>query len=93
MVTVSGLTGEGLDELWRLALDHKARHEARGLVAERRRRQDVRWMWAMVQERLAEKLRTDPALKAKAPALEAAVAEGRASPAAAADEIAALLGF
>lgn len=93
VVTVSGLTGEGLPELWRLVIEHRARHQARGLVAERRRRQDVKWMWAMVQDRLADRLRSDPALRARAPELEAAVAGGRLDAGAAADEIAALLGL
>jgi LAO/AO transport system kinase len=93
VVTVSGLTGEGLAELWRLAREHQARHEAAGLFGARRRAQDVRWMWAMVQERLSQKLRTDPALRARAPAIEAAVAAGERTPGEAADELAALLGL
>ena len=39
------------------------------------------------------RLRSDPSLKAKLPRLEAAVAEGRTSPAVAVDEIAAGLGI
>lgn len=93
VVTVSGLTGEGLAELWRLAREHQARHEAAGLFTARRRSQDVRWMWAMVQDRLSQKLRTDPNLKARAPAIEEAVAAGERTPGEAADEIAALLGL
>jgi LAO/AO transport system kinase len=93
VVTVSGLTGAGLDTLWSTVEEHRARLEARGLIAEKRRRQDVKWMWAMVQDRLQAKLRHDPALKARAPELEAAVAAGRLAPTAAADEIAQALGL
>ena len=93
VVTISGLTGLGLDALWSKVEDHRARFEAKGLIAEKRRRQDVKWMWAMVQDRLQAKLRHDPALKARTPELEAAVAEGRLPPTSAADEIAQALGL
>ena len=93
VVTISGLTGEGLDALWRKIEDHRARHEAKGLIAEKRRRQDVKWMWAMVEDRLQAKLRHDPSLKARTPALEAAVAAGTLAPTLAAEEIAQALGL
>jgi LAO/AO transport system kinase len=92
-VTISGLTGEGLDAMWAGIEDHRARHEAKGLIAEKRRRQDVKWMWAMVENRLQARLRHDPALKARAPSLEAAVARGELAATVAADEIAQALGL
>jgi LAO/AO transport system kinase len=50
-------------------------------------------MWALVDERIRERLRTDAGLRQKVPAIEQAVAEAAMSPAAGADEIAALLGL
>jgi LAO/AO transport system kinase len=93
VVTISGLTGNGLEAMWAKIEDHRARHEAKGLIAEKRRRQDVKWMWAMVQDRLQAKLRHDPALKARTPALEAEVASGALAPTLAAEEIARALGL
>ncbi len=93
VVTISGLTGLGLDGLWSKVEEHHARFKAKGLIAEKRRKQDVKWMWAMVQDRLQAKLRYDPALKARTPELEAAVAAGRLPPTAAAEEIARALGL
>jgi LAO/AO transport system kinase len=93
VVTISGLTGDGLDALWARIEDHRDRHEAKGLIAEKRHRQDVKWMWAMVEDRLKAKLRDDPALKAATPALEAAVAAGTLAPTLAADDIAQALGL
>ena len=93
VVTISGLSGEGLEALWSRIEDHNARHAAKGLITEKRRRQDVKWMWAMVQDRLQARLRHDPALKARTPALEAAVAAGTLAPTLAADEIAQALGL
>jgi len=93
VVTISGLTGEGLDALWTKVEDHRSRFEAKGLIVEKRRRQDVKWMWAMVQDRLQTKLRHDPALKARTPQLEAEVASGELAPTLAAEEIAKALGL
>ncbi|WP_376988367.1 methylmalonyl Co-A mutase-associated GTPase MeaB [Bosea sp. R86505] len=93
VVTISGLTGDGLDALWARIEDHRDRHEAKGLIADKRHRQDVKWMWAMVEDRLKAKLRDDPALKAATPALEAAVAAGTLAPTLAADDIAQALGL
>lgn len=93
VITVSGLTGEGLDELWAKVLDHRARHEAKGLLAERRRAQDVKWMWAMIEERLRARLTRDPQARALLARLETGVAAGETSPTAAAEEVATTLGL
>jgi LAO/AO transport system kinase len=93
VILVSGLAETGLDELWAKVLDHRGKLEAAGELAAKRRRQDSKWIWALVDERIREKLKTDAALREKVPAIEQAVAEARLSPAAAADEIAALLGL
>jgi LAO/AO transport system kinase len=48
-------------------------------------------MWTMLEERMLARLKSEPALRQKLPRLEAAVAEGRLSPAVAVEELAALL--
>jgi LAO/AO transport system kinase len=93
VVTVSGLTGQGLKEAWAKVLDHRARLEATGELTIKRRAQDTKWMWALVHERLHHKLATDPAVRGRIPEIERAVAAGALSPNAGADEIAALLGL
>ncbi len=93
VLTLSGLTGEGLDALWAKIVDYQTRHEAKGLLTEKRRRQDVKWMWAMLQDRMQARLRQDPQLKALAPALETAVASGEMAATFAADKIAGALGL
>ena len=93
VLTYSGLTGDGIADLWAQVLNHRARCEAAGAFAQTRRAQQVRWMWTLLQERLAERVRTDPAIKARLPALEGAVADGTLAPTLAANEIAALLGL
>lgn len=93
VMTVSGLTGQGLDELWTKVLDHRKRLEATGELGSKRRAQDTKWMWALVHERLHERLAHDPALRERVPEIERAIAEGTLSPNAAASEIVKLLGI
>ncbi|HYF55825.1 MAG TPA: methylmalonyl Co-A mutase-associated GTPase MeaB, partial [Salinarimonas sp.] len=93
VVTISGLTGEGLEDLWERVLDHRRRMEATGELAARRREQDTRWMWALVDERLRERLTADEGTRARMRAIEAAVRGGATSPSAGADAIAALVGL
>ena len=91
VVTVSGLANEGLDELWAKVLDHRARLTATGEIERKRRAQDRKWMWALVDERLRARLAGDAAHRQRMRRIEQAVARGTMSPAAGADEIAALL--
>ncbi|MBQ0823491.1 methylmalonyl Co-A mutase-associated GTPase MeaB [Microvirga terrae] len=93
VLTISGLTGQGLDEVWDKVKDHRARLEATGELAAKRRAQDTKWMWALVHERLYERLHHDPALRRRVPELERAIADGTLSPTAGAIEIATLLGL
>jgi LAO/AO transport system kinase len=87
VITYSALTGAGIAELWDLVLAHRARMEESGEFQQGRREQQVKWMWAMIEERLIGRLKSDQKVKARLPALEAAVADGRLSPALAAEEI------
>src|SRR6266849_4626423 len=93
VVTYSALTGAGVAQLWEHVLDHHRRLSATGAFAARRREQQVKWMWALLEDRLRSRLATDPKLKARLPQLERAVAEGTLSPALAVDAIVATLGL
>jgi len=93
VVTYSALTGEGIASLWTKVLEHHDVMSANGELAARRRQQQVKWMWAMLEERILSRLRSDPALRAKLPRLEAAVADGRMSASLAVEELAAALGI
>jgi LAO/AO transport system kinase len=93
VVTYSALTGNGIAGLWDQVVDHQRRLSATGAFAARRREQQVKWMWALLEDRLRGRLATDPTLKAKLPQLERAVAEGTLSPALAVDDIVETLGL
>ena len=92
VVTYSALIGDGIALLWSQVLAHKEKMTASGELAARRREQQVKWMWSMLEERLTARLRSDPAVRGKLKAAEAAVAAGRLAPTLAVDEIAQLLG-
>jgi LAO/AO transport system kinase len=49
-------------------------------------------MWSMLEQRMMARLRSDPAIRAKVRMIEAEVADGRITPALAADQIAVMLG-
>ena len=93
VVTYSALTGNGISELWSQVQAHKKLMTASGELAARRREQQVKWMWSMLEERLTARLRSDPAVRAKLRPREAAVAAGKLAPTLAVEEIAQLLGL
>jgi LAO/AO transport system kinase len=91
VITCSALKGDGIEGLWAHVLDHRQKLTASGEITKLRGEQQVKWMWTMLEERLFAPLRSDRALKAALPRMEADVAAGRLAPATAAEEIAAML--
>jgi LAO/AO transport system kinase len=91
VVTYSALTGAGIGDLWQKVLDHRTAMNASGEFAARRRQQQIKWMWSMLEQRMMARLRSDPAIRAKVRKIEADVADGRITPALAADQIADML--
>ena len=90
-MTYSALTGTGISELWQNVLDHRSAMNASGEFAARRREQQVKWMWSMLEQRMLARLRADASVRGKVKKLEVEVAEGRTSPALAAEQIAEML--
>jgi LAO/AO transport system kinase len=91
VITYSALTGTGIAELWNQVTAHRERMEKTGERAALRREQQVKWMWSMLNERVFARLKSDSRVRARLPAIEAAVAQGRLSATLAVEEIAALL--
>ena len=88
---ISGLANVGLDEMWAQVVEHRRRFDASGELLAKRRTQQVKWMWAMLEDRLLSKVRTDKGVRARLPSLEASVADGTLSPTLAVEEIVTLL--
>jgi LAO/AO transport system kinase len=78
--------------LWTQVLAHKQKMTASGELTTRRREQQVKWMWTMLEERLTARLRNDAGVRTKLRQAEAAVAAGKLAPTLAVEEIAKLLG-
>jgi LAO/AO transport system kinase len=93
VMTYSGLTGDGVEQLWATIVDHRSRLTKSGELDARRREQQVKWMWTMFDARLRETIRADRALSTRLPEIEKAVAAGTLSPAVAIEEISRALGL
>jgi LAO/AO transport system kinase len=89
--TYSALTGNGIAKLWQKILDHRTAMNASGDFAARRRDQQVKWMWSMLEQRMLARLRADASTRAKVKKIEADVADGRLTPAVAAEQMLELL--
>jgi LAO/AO transport system kinase len=86
VLTCSGLTGAGLDEVW----DQVVRHQDGLDVAAKRRRQQVDWTWSLVRDRVLSDLRERTAHVA--PEIERQVRDGTITPALAAARLLAAFG-
>jgi LAO/AO transport system kinase len=93
VMTYSALTGDGIADLWAQIIAHRDKLTATGELAARRREQQVKWMWTMLDEFWRARIASEPKLRAKLPRIEAAVAAGELSPASAVDELVAALGM
>ncbi|GGS25189.1 ATPase/protein kinase [Actinokineospora fastidiosa] len=92
VLTCSGAENLGLDTLWeQVELHHRTLSES-GELAEKRRRQQVDWTWAMVKDTLLTRLREHPAVRAEAPDLERRVRAGELTATLAAERILDLFG-
>src|ERR1700758_1445571 len=89
--TYSALTGDGIAKLWQKILDHRTAMNASCDFAARRRDQQVKWMWSMLEQRMLARLRADASTRAKVKKIEADVADGRLTPAVAAEQMLELL--
>jgi LAO/AO transport system kinase len=91
VVTYSALTRGGIAELWAQVLAHRDKLTSTGELVARRREQQVKWMWTMLDEVWRARIASDGKLRAKLPQIEAAVAAGELTPSRAVDELLAAL--
>jgi LAO/AO transport system kinase len=86
VVTCSGLTGEGVDDVWAKVLDHRARLGAAGLI-EKRSRQQLDFAWALVRDELEQRLRRSAVVRRVRAEIREQVLAGELPAVAAADRI------
>jgi len=92
VLTCSAIEHRNLDDVWAQVDAHRRALQSTGEWTEQRERQQVDWMWSMVHDRVIARLRADPAVRARIPALEQSVREGRVTPTLAATELLTLAG-
>ena len=87
VLTCSALEERGIDTVWRHLADHRVHLEHAGTFVEHRRRQEVDWMWATIDDQLLARFRSTPAVRERVEAIEDAVRDGEITAAAAAREL------
>jgi len=93
VLTCSGLANQGLDALWAKVEEHRRVLGDSGELQARRRDQQIRWMWSMLEDRLITALKRHPAVLDELPAIQRDVAEGRLTPTLAVEHLLALFGL
>jgi LAO/AO transport system kinase len=83
----SSRTGEGLEAVWAALEAHRAAQEESGDFARRRRSQETRAFWQLVEEGLRAHFDADPAVRQALPEVLAALAAGTVDAGSAADGI------
>jgi LAO/AO transport system kinase len=87
VVTSSGQSGDGLDEIWEIISEHHELLSGNGELERRRRRQLLGWMWSLVDEGLRVAVREHSEVATTLADVEQDVLEGRTTPSAAAGKI------
>jgi GTPase len=85
VLLTSAVTGKGIAEVWTAVGQYRAALAKGGLFQRRRADQARAWMWSEISEALLAEMREHEGVRAELKKLEAAVAEGRMAPGAAAD--------
>ena len=91
-LSCSAYTGDGLIAIWETICDYKRLLKDAGEWQEKRKNQQVEWMWAIIRERILSKIETNEKVQSLVPQLELQVAESKLTPALAALEILTIMG-
>ena len=87
VVVSSALTGDGLDKIHDLIVEHRRFMEGNGQLEATRRGQSLHWMWSLVDEGLRTAMREHPEVVRRIEDLERDVVDGKKTATAAAEEI------
>ena len=87
VLTCSAIERRGLDEVWRHLVAHRSHLERAGAFADHRRRQEVAWMWATIDDQLLARFRSSRTVRERVGDIEEAVRNGEVTAAAAAREL------
>ena len=84
VMTLSALHKQGIDEFWGQVEKYQAALKPTGEFEAKRQQQALAWMWQLIDSGLRQKFRQHPKVQARLGLLTDEVAEGKASPTAAA---------
>jgi len=87
VLTCSAVTMDGMDDIWQTILDHKKKFETSGELDQKRRKQALDWLWALVEEGLREQFYNNPDVEKSLPIIVKAVEKGETAPTAAAHRL------
>ena len=93
VISISAQQNTGLEALWEKTNHYRRIMQETGKWDAKRRTQQVRWMWSMVDDQLMTKLKASSKVKALIPELETAVGDGTLTPTLAVDKILAAFGM
>ena len=91
VLTCSGLTGDGISDIWETVLDHRKKMQKTGDFEDARRKQNVEWMWAIVEDALKQRFFRNENIKNHLPQVLKSVENGDLAPTAGAMELLFLL--
>ena len=77
VMQISGLKGEGLDQLWAAVSRFRELQTANGRLAHRRAQQSLAWMWERIDAGLRHAFRHHPSVQHALPALQQQVQAGQ----------------
>jgi GTPase len=92
VVTVSALEGRGMDTVWTIVEEHRAKLLASGGLEQKRRAQQEAWFWSMIDDGLKRHFLAREDVARLLPQMEAAVASVSLTPTEAARRLLDLLG-
>jgi len=87
VLTCSAVTLDGIDEIWQTILEHRKKLESSGELAEKRRKQALDWMWALVEEGLIDRFYKNPGVEKSLPNIVKSVEKGITGPTVAAHKL------
>jgi LAO/AO transport system kinase len=86
----SGLTGEGMDQLWDTILQFYRELEPKGVIGERRQQQALNWLTSLLEDELRREFYQDARVRSRLPQVQDALLRGETTAARAARELLAL---
>ncbi|MGD9287331.1 MAG: methylmalonyl Co-A mutase-associated GTPase MeaB, partial [Desulfobacterales bacterium] len=91
VLTCSAVTMAGIEDIWRTILDYKEKLESSGELMDKRRKQALDWLWALVEDGLRERFYRNPDVEKALPEIVESVEKGMTAPTLAAQRLLNLL--